>query len=626
MPPRKATISEFREASISEFFEKNRHILGFDSPQKSLFMIVKEALDNSLDAGEEHGILPEVKVTLEKLEGDEFNISVEDNGPGIERKQVPNVFGKLLYGSRFHSFKQSRGQQGIGITAAILYGQITTARPSHIRTRRKEDDVAYDFILGINVKENKADIHSEKPMIWDKPHGTLITIPAKGKYQVGKQSILEYMRECAVANPNATLTLVDPDGKTYEIKRVTDVLSTPAVAIKPHPLGLELGDISSMAKNTAAADLVHFLREDFNRISDKVADEILAFSGIQEKKKPSELSLQDIRKISEAFKTVKLMPPPTDCLSPLGPEFIKKGLKSVYEENHPSHYGKPVSRPITVYNGNPFSVEAGIVYGGDLPSDQQVRVVRFANKVPLLYQPGACAITKAISEMDWRQYGFDQKGGQGIPYGPAIIFVHVYGIRIPFTSESKEALANVNEITTEIGLCLRSLGRGVKSFLGKKDKRAKIYEKFRLVNTLIPEIGKKASEILGEEVPNLEAVISKIANVVFVTEEFRKSEEGVDIEMKIINYTRKNVSMNIMADPPTGDYEGPELKWEITDLEPAKEFSASFALRGRIPDYPGTNYYFTGIDPVRVQGAEPLPADFGTETVSVVESDEEGEE
>ena len=184
----------------------------------------------------------------------------------------------------------------------------------------------------------------------------------------------------------------------------------------------------------------------------------------------------------------------------------------------------------------------------------------------------------------------------------------------------------MNEITTEIGLCLRSLGRGVKSFLGKKDKRAKIYEKFRLVNTLIPEIGKKASEILGEEVPNLEAVISKIANVVFVTEEFRKSEEGVDIEMKIINYTRKNVSMNIMADPPTGDYEGPELKWEITELEPAKEFSASFALRGRIPDYPGTNYYFTGIDPVRVQGAEPLPADFGTETVSVVETDEEGEE
>lgn len=623
MPPRKATISEFREASISEFFEKNRHILGFDSPQKSLFMIVKEALDNSLDACEEHGILPEIRVSIDKIDSEEFTVSIEDNGPGIERRQVPNVFGKLLYGSRFHSFKQSRGQQGIGITAAILYGQITTARPSFIKTKRKEDDVAYEFHLGINVKENRADIHSEKPAIWDVQHGTIIQIPAMGKYQVGKQSILEYVRECAVANPNASFRMSDPDGKTYEISRVTEALSKPAVAIKPHPLGLELGDINSMAKNSSAPDVAKFLREEFNRISEKVAEEILSHCGVSPAKKPSDLSLQEIKKLKEAFLAVKLMPPPTDCLSPLGSEFIKKGLKSVYGDNHPSHYGKPVVRPISVYNGNPFSVEAGIVYGGDLPSDQPVRVVRFANKVPLLYQPGACAITKAISEMDWRQYGFDQKGGQGVPFGPAIIFVHVYGIRIPFTSESKEAIANVQAIVDEVSLCLRSLGRGVKSFLGKKDRRAKIYEKFRLVNTLIPEIGRKAAHILGEEVPDLEPVISKIANVVFVTEEFNKTEQGLKVEMRLINYTRRSISMNLVADPPTGDYDGPELKWEIKDLEPAGEFRDSFLLTGPIPDYPGTNYYFTGIDPVRIQGAELLPADFSTETVSVVETQEE---
>ena len=623
MPPRKATISEFREASISEFFEKNRHILGFDSPQKSLFMIVKEALDNSLDACEEHGILADIKVSIERLDSEEFSVTIEDNGPGIERKQVPNVFGKLLYGSRFHSFKQSRGQQGIGITAAILYGQITTARPSYIKTKRKEDDVAYEFQLGINVKENRADIHSEKPVIWDQTSGTIIMIPARGKYQVGKQSILEYVKECAVANPNATLRLSDPDGKTYEISRVTDALSKPAVAIKPHPLGLELGDINSLAKNSSASDLTKFLKDEFNRISDKVADEILTHAELDPRKKPSDLSLQDVKKLKDSFQAVKLMPPPTDCLSPLGSEFIKKGLKSVYGENHPSHYGKPIMRPISVYNGNPFAVEAGIVYGGDLPSDQPVRVVRFANKVPLLYQPGACAITKAISEMDWRQYGFDQKGGQGLPFGPAIIFVHVYGIRIPFTSESKEAIANVQAIVDEVSLCLRSLGRGVKSFLGKKDRRAKIYEKFRLVNTLIPEIGKKASDILGMDLPDLEPVISKIANVVFVTEEFSRTSDGLKVDIKIINYTRKNVSLNLFADPPTGDYEGPDLKWEIKELKPAGEFVESFILTGPIPDYPGTNYYFTGIDPVRIQGAELLPADFGTESVSIVETQEE---
>lgn len=625
MPPRKATISEFREASISEFFEKNRHILGFDSPQKSLFMIVKEALDNSLDACEEHGILPEVKVTIQRRDADEYTVTVEDNGPGIERKQVPNVFGKLLYGSRFHSFKQSRGQQGIGITAAILYGQITTARPSVIRTKRKEDDVAYEFELGINVKENKADIHSEKPVIWEVGHGTVIGIPARGKYQVGRQSILEYIRECAVANPNASFTLADPDGKVFEINRVTDALSKPAIAIKPHPLGLELGDINSMAKNTAAKDVLHFLKDDFNRISDKVAEELMEQSGLSGSKQPSDLSLQEIKKLRDAFQVVKMMPPPTDCLSPLGSEFIRKGLKSVYGDNHPSHYGKPVVRPISVYNGNPFSIEAGIVYGGDLRSDEPVRIVRFANKVPLLYQPGACAITKAISEMDWRQYGFDQKSGKGVPFGPAIIFVHVYGIRIPFTSESKEAIANVQEIVDEISLCLRALGRGVKSFLGKRERREKIYEKFRLVNTLIPEIGTKAANILGKEVPDLEPVISKIANVVFVTEQFNSRDEGLEVNIRLINYTRKAVSMVLYADPPTGDYDGPELKWEIRNLEPVGEFKESFLLTGRVPDYPGTNYYFTGIDPVRVQGAELLPADYETEMVNVVESQEEAE-
>ena len=623
MPAGKASVSEFREASISEFFEKNRHILGFDSPQKSLFMIVKEAMDNSLDACEEHQILPEIKVFMERSEGDEISVTIEDNGPGIDRKQVPNVFGKLLYGSRFHSFKQSRGQQGIGITAAILYGQITTAKTSNIRTRRAEDDVAYEFDLGINVKENRADIQLEKPVIWDVAHGTRIRIIARGKYQVGKQSVLEYIRQSAVANPNASFTLKDPDGKVYEIGRVTEIPSKPAKPIKPHPLGLELGEINSLSKNSQAKTVTEFLREDFNRISERVAEEILQNAKVDPAKKPQSLTLPEVKALKEAFLKVKLMPPPTDCLSPLGSEFIKKGLKNVYGENHPSHYAKPVIRPIAIYNGNPFSIEAGLVYGGDLPSDEPVRIVRFANKVPLLYQPGACAITRAVSEMDWRPYGFDQKSGQGVPFGPAIIFIHVYGIRIPFTSESKEAVANVQEIMEEVTLALKALGRGVKSFLGKREKREKIYEKFRLVNTLLPEIGRKSAQILGKDVPDMDAVISKVANVVFITEEFSTNNDGVGVTMKVINYTRKTVSMTVYADPPTGDYDGMDLKWEISDLEPSAEFSGQFLLKGRTPNYLGTNYYFTGIDPVRVQGAEPLPADIDTATVNVMESEEE---
>ncbi len=623
MASRKSTISDFREASISEFFEKNRHILGFDSPQKSLFMIVKEALDNSLDACEEYQILPDIKVKIEKQSDDEYLITVEDNGPGIERKQVPDVFGKLLYGSRFHSFKQSRGQQGIGITAAILYGQITTARPAYIKTKRAQDDVAYEFELGINVKENRAQINYERPVIWDVTSGTVVAIPARAKYQTGRQSVWEYIRETAVANPNANFSFTDPDGRTLEIRRVVETPSKPGTAIKPHPLGLEIGEINSMSKSTHAETMMEFLKGDFNRVSDRIAEEILQKSGIRPEERPSEITLEQVRKLRDAFGQVKLMPPPTDCLSPLGHEFIIKGLKNVYGESRPSHYSKPVVRPISIHNGNPFAVEAGLVYGGDLRSDEPVRVVRLADKVPLLYQAGACAITRAVQEMDWRPYGLDQKSGQGIPFGPAVIFVHVYGIRIPFTSESKEAIASVDEITVEVTMALKSLGRSVKSFLGKKDRRKKVYEKFRLVSLLIPEIGRKSSVILGKDIPPLDSVISKIANVVFVTEDIINDGGMTRSKVKVINYTRHPVSMKLYADPPVAYYDGDDMVWDILDLQPSLEVEFSIPLSNVPQEYPGTAFYFTGIDPVHVQGADPLPADYGMESISIIDSADE---
>jgi DNA topoisomerase-6 subunit B len=377
-----------------------------------------------------------------------------------------------------------------------------------------------------------------------------------------------------------------------------------------------------MAKSSEAPNMKSFLKMEFNRISDNVADEILEKSGLDKSKDPKQLSLPEIKLLKETFSKVKLMPPPTDCLSGLGPEFIRKGLKSVYGENKPSHYSKPISRPVSIYNGNPFSVEAGLVFGGNLRADEPIRIVRFANKVPLLYQPGACVITKSISEMDWRPYGFDQKGGTGIPFGPAIVFVHVYGIRMPFTSESKEAIASVPEISNEISAALKMLGRGVKLFLGKKDRRQKVYEKFRLVSALLPEIGRKSASILGKPSPELDPVISKIANVVFVTEEINKQGEVFNIRVRAINYTKNKISMKLFADPATGDDIPQNLQWEIDALEPSKEFSAQFSIPA-VQDYQGTNYYFTGIDPVRVQGAEPLPADFGTGSVEVMETEDE---
>lgn len=615
--------SEFRETSISEFFEKNRHILGFDSLQKSLFMVIKEAVDNSLDACEEYQILPDIYVEISRSGDEILTAVIEDNGPGISRKEVPNVFGRLLYGSRFGTLRQSRGQQGIGITASILYGQITTALPSKIRTKMRQDDVAYDFQLGINVKENRADIISEKPVIWEKESGTRIEIPLKGKYQTGKQSVFEYLKESAIVNPNAQFTFIDPEGKKVRIERVVEKASVPARSIKPHPMGLELGELFRMARAVPNRTLGEFLLQDLSRVTPRTLDDMTSAFGIDFSIPVENLEIQYMKGVMDAFSSVKILPPPTDCLSPLGSDFIRRGLKNIYGELQPLYFGKPVQRPVSVHNGNPFSVEVGIVYGGNLPAEEQVRIVRFANKVPLLYQPGACAITRAISEMDWRTYGFDQRGGKGVPFGPAIILVHVFGIRLPFTSESKEAIAGIDIIVDEIMAALKTAARGVRGFINKREKRSKIYEKFTLVEKIIPEIGSKSASLLGLPQPDISMVLSRIANVIFVTESFQRNEDHYDVKAEVVNFTRKTATFKLYAEPPGVSSPSETMSFDVSGLEPSRRISFEFRVNGTFNQYPGTEYYFTGIDPVWVQGAELLPPDYFEEELKIeAETDE----
>ncbi|MBI5201978.1 MAG: ATP-binding protein, partial [Elusimicrobia bacterium] len=167
-----------REISVSEFFTKNRHLLGFDNPRKALLTAVKEAVDNALDASEEAGILPEIVVKLEAVgEGDapaprvseatRFRVTVIDFGPGIVRQQVPRIFAKLLYGSKFHRLRMSRGQQGIGISAAGMYGQLTTGKPVKIISRTGQNTPAHYFEVQIDTKKNEPIILEKKEIDWE---------------------------------------------------------------------------------------------------------------------------------------------------------------------------------------------------------------------------------------------------------------------------------------------------------------------------------------------------------------------------------------------------------------------------------------------------------------------------
>src|SRR5213596_657422 len=192
-----------REISVSEFFTKNRHLLGFDNPRKALLTCVKEAVDNALDAAEEAGILPDVVVKVEVAPGNgaapaasqatRFRVTVTDNGPGIVRQQIPPIFAKLLYGSKFHRLRMSRGQQGIGISAAGMYGQLTTGKPVQIISRTSARSPAHYFEVQIDTKKNEPLILEKKQIAWESPRGTQVTMEIEGRYQRGRASVDEYI-------------------------------------------------------------------------------------------------------------------------------------------------------------------------------------------------------------------------------------------------------------------------------------------------------------------------------------------------------------------------------------------------------------------------------------------------
>jgi DNA topoisomerase-6 subunit B len=586
-----------RDISVSEFFAKNRHLLGFDSPRKALLTAVKEAVDNSLDACEEAGILPEITVVIEDLQPDRFGgagpqpagtpapresraasrasryrVTVVDNGPGIVRQQVENVFGRLLFGSKFHRLKMSRGQQGIGISAAGMYGLITTGKPMLIQTRPKARRPAHHIELAMNTKTNRAEVTVDEetddfplrrlrelspatremaergeflsPEAY--PTGTSVTIELEGKYQRGRGSVDEFLELTAIANPHARIVFVRPTRETAEEDEPsllrgkepaakaggdaadgntgpTDPGPAPAAAvethdlggvvvfpravadlppetreIQPHPRGVELGTLLQMLKDYEAAEkggtLYNFLQQRFCRISAATAAEFCRTIGVTSRTRVADIEPPQAEALYKAFQESRLAPPPTDCLAPIGVQQLLKGMcKGVRAEFYAAS-----SREPDVYRGRPFLVETAIAFGGELPAEEPARVIRFANRVPLLFQQSACSSFKAVTETSWRNYNLSQPKGS-LPIGPLVIMIHMASVWVPFTSESKEAIADYDEIRKEMRLALMECGRKLGTYLRKRQAMRRQSERRDIFERYIGEIARAVHQISGTD-------------------------------------------------------------------------------------------------------------------------------
>jgi DNA topoisomerase VI subunit B len=507
-----------RDISVSEFFAKNRHLLGFDNPRKALLTAVKEAVDNSMDACEEAHILPDITVTIQQVKDtdDQFTLNVIDNGPGIVKAQVPNIFARLLYGSKFHTLKMSRGQQGIGISAAGMYGLITTGAPVQIITRTSSKKPAQHYHVQIDTSKNKPEVVLDEECEFDLPRGTSVTITLQGKYQKGRQSVDDYISQTAMANPHATIIYNTPDGNRFEYVRQSKDMPFIPVEIKPHPYGVELGILFKMARDSSSKTMSEFLRKEFSRVSSPLAAKIAKTAKLSSRLRPKKITLKEAQRLHESVNSTKIMAPSSDCIGPIGAKSLEEGIRRVVDAEF---YASCTRRP-SVYRGNPFLIEAAIAYGfkdngsgggsnGDSDKEPLMRLTRIANRVPLLYQQSACAIYKSVLDTNWRQYGLSQSRG-ALPVGRLLLMVHIASVWVPFTSESKEAIAHYPEIIKEIRLAVQECGRklGVHVRRQKRIKQEMIKRDY--IKTYLPYIGQALEEILSLKKKQTDTVVDRL--------------------------------------------------------------------------------------------------------------------
>jgi len=589
-----------RDISVSEFFAKNRHLLGFDSPRKALLTSVKEAVDNSLDACEEAGILPEIWVHIEQVgeSGTRYRMGVQDNGPGIVSKQIPLIFGKLLYGSKFHRLRMSRGQQGIGISAAGMYGVLTTGKPVKIISKIDAKHPAHYSELRIDTKTNQPEILNGKGDGVDIPagkggaelmtkhsiewvaendlgepieHGTRVTIEMEAKFQRGRGSVEEYLEQTAIANPHARLHFQGPDGPERILERSTHDLPPEPKEIKPHPYGVELGRLVTMLQEHPKITLAQFLTQSFSRVSHGTAKKICDTAKLSSRVTTGKLGRGEADALFKAIQDTKIPPPATDCVVPIGEQRLLAGLRQVV----PGEFFTAATRPPSVYRGNPFVIEAALAYGGgvaaqkisrdglaELASEsdarslrqfltttfsgmggeaadkilaeaqlaprqspsklkkpqldalhgamqhvnvdegQSMNVLRYANRVPLQFQPAACAVTQTITSTNWRSYGLSQSRG-GLPNGPVTAMVHVASVWVPFTSESKEAIASYPEIQKEIRLALQAVGRKLGMYMRRRLRVAQEGQRRSIFLRYLGEVATAVAQINGQDAGKL---------------------------------------------------------------------------------------------------------------------------
>lgn len=487
----------FREYSITEFFKKNAQMLGFSGKIRSLTTIVHEYATNSLDACEEFGVLPEIKIKIEEIKEDRYSVMVEDNGPGIPANLVGKALGQMLTGTKFHRYMQQRGQQGIGAAGCTMYALITTGKPVHVISGYMGKIFECDLSVDLKTNEPVVTNSSER-------QGEFRGFVVKGefsnvKYDKGQYGAYEYLKRTALANPHAQIELTDPDGDSFIFPRSVEQVPQRPKEVLPHPLGIDAHDLLERARASESTRIGSFLQASFSRVSaDKVKEIQALVPEIDFRRKPNTLNWDEAEKIVRAFGRVKWVAPATDSVIPIGKEQIEKSLRNILNPEVVA----VVERPPKIYRGGiPYVVEAGIAYGGN----QKSSIMRFANRAPLIFDASACAITEVVKNIDWGRYGIKDFENE-----PLTVFVNFSSVYVPYISAGKQAIANDEGIMSEIKNAVFEVARQVERHISGKIRERERETRKQIFIKYMSQLSSDIAELSGTKKELIEKKLSEI--------------------------------------------------------------------------------------------------------------------
>ncbi|HID80497.1 MAG TPA: DNA topoisomerase VI subunit B [Ignisphaera sp.] len=490
------TVEKFKSISPAEFFYRNKEIAGFSNPARALYQSVRELLENALDATDAHGILPDIEITItrDKSKSFVYRITVKDNGIGIPPHYVPDAFGRVLFSSKY-VLRQTRGMFGLGAKMVVLYGQMTVGEPVEIITSPIGSRRVYAFKIMIDIKENKPIVLYKAS--WPKNsdwHGTIVRVAIEGDWGRARQRVIEYVRRTAIVTPYANIVMLTPDNEVYVYRRVTESLPPPPRETKPHPHGIDLEMLKMLIKSSDAKTLEEFLIKEFQGVGKVTAERFMRQYGFDPNRDPRTFTQEELEKLAKALKEYsEFRAPRADHLSPIGAELIKLGLQAILKPE----FVEAVTRKPVVYEGHALIVEVGLAYGGAIPPSDHPILLRYANKIPLLYDEKSDVSWKVVAEnIDWSYYGIQFPA-------PLAILVHVCGTKIPYKGVGKESIADVPVIESEIENGLRQVARALKAYLAKKRREEELQRKAITLIKYIPEVARSLAVFTRASEPKI---------------------------------------------------------------------------------------------------------------------------